>query len=144
MPHGHEHAMESWTCKCSVNERVICLQDFIAQPRDLSLSHYLSFCFIFCSIFCLIFSGSFHLSHRKCPSDLAVIQGTVICGFVLFLLCWVAFLTILSLAENEMKTQSYPFHLDFGASPSFLSPLVEMSFWVLDPDFPGGRWGWLY
>ena len=92
---------------------------------------------MFCR-FSLIFSGSFHLSHRKCWSDLAVIRRTVICGFVLFLLHWVAFLTIPSLSENETKTRSNPFHTDFGASPRFLSSLVEMSFLSPRRRFPWG------
>lgn len=114
-----------------------CMILFCSQSDDLPLGHCLRFCCVFCNMFCLIFSGSFHLSHRKSRSGSAVIQRAVICGFVVFLLRRMAFLTVLSLSENEMKTKSNALHLDFGASPRFLSPLVEMSFLS-----PGPRFSW--
>ena len=42
-----------------------------------------------------------------------------------------------------MKIQSSPLHLNAGASPGVLSPLVEMSFLSVGPRFPRGLPGLL-
>ena len=45
--------------------------------------------------------------------------------------------------KKEMKTLSSPLHLNTGASPGLLSPLVEMSFLSVGPRFPRGLPGLL-
>lgn len=97
--------------------------------------------FAFCGICWFLSSEFFCLSHKKCCLDSAAIQGPVICGFLLFLLTWVAFSAILSLSQNEVETHSRPLSLALGSSPRLLSCSVKMSFLNLSPASPQASCG---